>query len=617
MNPSSAPESTSRWRECLALMQTQRVARHPFAVLALATVLAAGALDYWILPPVGQFAIASPIDRLTLAVFVATGLFMSVVAERHRRSRVKAAACDREAALRRSQEALRESEARLRTIGDRLPGGAIYKYGRRPDGSTFFGHLSAGIERSTGYPAGELLAHPGKAFENILPEDFAGMERATRESAEALSPFDHQFRRRIAATGEVRWFHSRSMPRRLDDGTVVWDGVEFDITAEKRAAEARQQSEALLHAITDYSEDMIFVKDRESRLVFLNPAGCRLIGRTPEQWRGRTDPEYHRDSSEADAFVAMDRRVMESRQTEIVEEELTTPDGGKKILLTAKTPRLDERGEVVGVIGISRDITRRKRAEEKIQQLNAELERRVEDRTARLEEANRELESFSYSISHDLRAPLRAVNGFSRILLEDYGDRFDDEGRRIATLIATEGQRMGSLIDALLEFSRLGRKAAERVKIDMNFLAREAFAEASADAGDRAIEFGLGDLPPAAGERALLRQVFVNLFSNAVKFTGQRADALVEAGGRIEADGIVYWVRDNGAGFDPRHADKLFGVFQRLHGQEEFAGIGVGLAFAQRIVTRHSGRIWAEGAPGGGATFYFSLPHANGERSEA
>jgi signal transduction histidine kinase len=244
--------------------------------------------------------------------------------------------------------------------------------------------------------------------------------------------------------------------------------------------------------------------------------------------------------------------------------------------------------------------------EAEIRQLNAELERRVEERTA-------DLDSFSYTVSHDLRAPLRAVNGYARMLVERYGERLDDEGRRLAGVIGQEGQRMGRLIDALLAFSRLGRQSISAARVDMTALAREAFAEAAAGAGERRIDFELGELPSAEGDRTLLRQVFVNLLSNAVKFTRQRDLAVIEVGGRREETETIYWVRDNGAGFDPSHADQLFGVFQRLHRQDEFEGTGVGLAFAQRITHRHRGRIWGDGRPGEGATFHFTLPREDDE----
>jgi signal transduction histidine kinase len=253
-------------------------------------------------------------------------------------------------------------------------------------------------------------------------------------------------------------------------------------------------------------------------------------------------------------------------------------------------------------------VVERRRADEEVRKLNAELEQRVRERTAELEQANRELGSFSYSISHDLRAPLRAINGYSRILLEDYGSKLDGEGCRVATVITHEAQRMGQLIDALLKFSRLGRAAIAATEIDMTALARESFAEAASEAAARTVEFRLGELPPAWGDSTLLRQVWVNLFSNAVKFTREREPAVIEVGASSSDGETVYWVRDNGVGFDPRYADKLFGVFQRLHTAAEFEGTGVGLAVVQRIVQRHGGRIWAEAAPGEGAKFFFALP---------
>jgi signal transduction histidine kinase len=235
----------------------------------------------------------------------------------------------------------------------------------------------------------------------------------------------------------------------------------------------------------------------------------------------------------------------------------------------------------------------------------AELEARVRSRTAELEASNHDLESFSYSVSHDLRAPLRAVDGYARMLEEDHGTRLDDEGRRLLAVVRGASVRMGQLIDDLLAFSHLGRQEPERRPLDMTALAAEVVLELN---GDGTTRVDLALLPQASADAALLRQVWGNLVGNALKYSGKRRDARVEIGGRETPAETVYWVRDNGVGFDMRYVDKLFGVFQRLHGSDEFPGTGVGLAIVQRVVTRHGGRVWAESKPGEGACFYFALP---------
>lgn len=262
-------------------------------------------------------------------------------------------------------------------------------------------------------------------------------------------------------------------------------------------------------------------------------------------------------------------------------------------------------------------IRKRQQTDEEIRQLNEELENRVQERTAALEETNRELESFTYSVSHDLRAPLRHMDGFSKMLQEQYGTGLPDDGQHYLKRIRDAALHMSTLVEDLLHLSRIGRQALRRKTVSMSTIVQDARDEVLTECQGREIEWRIESLPDAEGDAGLMRLVATNLISNAVKFTRNKKRAVIEIGSRSDPSGeTIYFVRDNGAGFDPRYADKLFGVFQRLHRQDEFEGTGVGLATVQRIIHKHGGKVWAESQPNQGATFYLTLGNRAESRSD-
>lgn len=301
--------------------------------------------------------------------------------------------------------------------------------------------------------------------------------------------------------------------------------------------------------------------------------------------------------------------VQINEELETKQRELQQAKETLEARVTARTAELAETNK-----RLQFELAERARAEEQIKQLNEGLERRVVERTAQLEAANREMEAFSYSVSHDLRAPLRRINGFSQILLEDFAEQLSKEARSHLELIAANTGKMGHMIDDLLNLSRLDRREIVLKEVSLNAMVESVVKDLHAEAEGREIEWQIVQLPSVRCDPGLMQQVFANLLSNAIKYTRPRARAVIVVGQKIIEGRLVIFVRDNGAGFDPKYTDKLFGAFQRLHSDAEFEGTGVGLATVQRIVRRHGGRIWAEGKVGQGAVFYFSLGEASEER---
>jgi PAS domain S-box-containing protein len=383
-------------------------------------------------------------------------------------------------------------------------------------------------------------------------------------------------------------------------------GIITDITERKRAEEELQKSYNLLQAVIESTPDAILVKDLQGRYLMINSAVASIQGKPKSAILGRDDSELFGPELGL-PLMETDHRIMVRGETEIVEEDLLI-GGSLRTYLATKSVWQDAPGNVIGLIVIARDITERKRTEREIRELNQNLECRVIERTAELEAANKELEAFSYSVSHDLRAPLRGIDGFSQTLLERYVDKLDEKGKHYLQRIRAGTQRMGELIDDLLMLSRVTRSEMHRTKVDLSALAKEIAAELRETQPERQVEFAIAPGLVVNGDARLLRVMLENLLNNAWKFTSNRIQTCIEFNVILQVDArVAYFVRDNGAGFNMAYANKLFGAFQRLHSTTQFPGTGIGLATVQRIIHRHGGRVWAEGAVEQGATFYFTL----------
>ncbi|MEI6175449.1 MAG: PAS domain S-box protein [Verrucomicrobiota bacterium] len=399
---------------------------------------------------------------------------------------------------------------------------------------------------------------------------------------------------------------SIAIERQKAEGKILQFKIELEQRVEKRTAELQTANASLTDFKAALDEHaMVSITDTDGIITYANDKFCLVSQYSREELIGQNHSIVKSGYHSKEFFREFWNTILSGR---IWKGEIKNraKDGSFYWSSNTVVPFLGEGGKPMQYIAIRTDISKRKQAEERIGKLNAALE----SRAAELESTNHELESFTYSVSHDLRTPLRAVDGFSHMVIKHYADKLDDEGRRKLGVIRSEAQRMGRLIDDLLAFSRLVRQPIDPMPINMETMAREVFDELSTHKPERKLRLNLQKLPPAFGSESLIRQVWVNLIGNAIKFTDIREDGQIEIGTLDGTDGgPIYYIKDNGAGFDMRYADKLFGVFQRLHSQEEFSGTGVGLALVQRIIMRHGGRVWAEAEIDRGATFHFTLPN--------
>ena len=501
----------------------------------------------------------------------------------------------------KAEENLRNSERRFRALIEHSSDSVSLI-----DAQNNILYLSPTVAAVEGYTAADLTGHNG--LENTHPDDLPLIRQTVEQLlARPGVPVPVLWRRRHK---EGHWIWLEGVSTNLIDDPAVGGIVTNyrDVTERKRAEATLQESERRFRTLTENLPDIVSRFDRQFRLLYANPAREALTGQPNARCLGKTSAELGATPANSALVETAIARVFATRQTERIQLTYSTPAGPTAWESTLVAEN-DAQGEVASVLVLSHDITERTRAEAQILEMNASLEERVAARTAQIEIVNRELEAFSYSVSHDLRAPLRHIDGFSGLLTKRASASLDEQSRHYLAVISEAARQMGRLIDDLLSFSRMGRANFSRLELDHDALVAAVIRDGQYEQTPT-ITWELSPLPRVTADPAMLRQVWVNLIENAVKYSGKNPHPRIEIGHRpaTATQPAAFFIRDNGVGFDMRYVGKLFGVFQRLHSPEEFPGTGVGLASVQRIIHRHGGRIWAESDLGHGATFYFSLP---------
>jgi len=499
-----------------------------------------------------------------------------------------------------SEARVRASEARFRKLLGAAPDAIVIV-----DANGRITLVNAQAENWFGYAHDELL---GESVERLVPERFRDRHRTEREGYVAkpmtkpkgLRPELYALRQ----DGSEFPVEISLSPLETDQGLLIISIIR-DISARKQAEQARRAVEAQYRELVENLPVGVYrdTPGPEGRFLEVNPAMAAMFEATSsEELLTHRVSELYCDPA---ARIAFSDKVMQQGHVHAEEVCMQTLCGGRFHAAITAVAKQDSAGAIY-FDGIVEDISARKESEERIKRLNDSLR----ERAAELETSNRELEAFSYSVSHDLRAPLRAMDGFSRILLDQYADRLDEKGVDRLNRVRAAAQQMSMLIDDLLNLSRVSRSELHREVVDLSALAGEVLEGLRQSAPERTMQCAVQPGLSVRGDARLLRVVLENLLGNAWKFTGGRAAARIDVGSRPEGKDLSYFVRDNGAGFDMTYADKLFGAFQRLHDANEFPGTGIGLATVQRVIHKHGGRIWAQSAVGHGATFYFTLQQA-------
>ena len=510
-----------------------------------------------------------------------------------------------------SEKRLYEKDMKLVKLSSQLEG-MMYQFLKKSDGNYCVPFSTEKIRQIFGCSPQDVLEDFNPLIKVIIPEDFDQMISLIEYSAAHLSAWQYEYRVQLPGQ-DIKWLHSQAFPEKLPDDSIIWHGYIHDITERKMAEQAMCISEEKFRSIFKNNSAAMAILEKDLTISMVNDAYCEMTGFSAEEIAGlewiRQIPEneHERLGNFTTKMLSHPRDLNDKYEFSFYHK-----NGDIKYGLFSIS-YIENLGKIITSFI---DITKRKQAEDDLASLNEKLEQIVNTRTEQLKIANKELEAFAYTVSHDLRAPLRAIEGFTRILNDEHGNEMNEDARKLCNTIVKNTRNMDQLIDDLLAFSMLGRANINKTMVNFGNVIEKVYSDLVYVHNKGKIKFSMDPMPVVSADYSLIRQVWTNLIANAIKFSSKKPDPEISISYTENNIEFVFLIEDNGAGFDMKYAGNLFGVFQRLHSNNDFEGTGVGLAIVQRIIQRHGGSIRAEAEINKGAKFYFSIPKIKNSQPE-
>lgn len=496
-------------------------------------------------------------------------------------------------------------ETRLREVSKLIPG-VVFQYKKNTKNAKWFSFCSPRASEVLGVSAQEVYNDVNAIYKCVLADDVEPMRNSILETYSSLAPWKHFFRVKTEQDKSFKWMKGVAFPKVLHDGTIVWTGTMTDVTDERTIIEELQIMKRVIDS-TNEGIAICNVTQPGNPINYINEAFVKMYGYSREELIGNTHCTILGNGTHQQLLEQLRSKKI-TAPLQLGELELAKKDGTKFWNSVSIIPLQDSKGETTHLASFHSDISERKRNELEVKAFNELLEKRVVERTQKLKEVNKELETFNYTVSHDLQSPLRLLCGYSKLVNKKYATQLDAEGVEFLKIIEDSSIRMSNLVRDLLAFAKVGKVDIAKDEISMQQMVEDVVEDIKKNYAASHTAIKICNLKTAKGDYSLLKQVWSNLIENAVKYSSHQAQPEVEIGCELQENTCVYYVKDNGIGINPEEIDKIFEVFKRLSNSKDFEGTGVGLANVHKIVTRHNGKIWIESELGNGSTFFFSLP---------